>query len=51
LGQYEQLQANLPADLRLAFEREMDAVAGRDGRVDESCVPLADLGDLLEGAA
>lgn len=51
LGQYEQLQANLPAGLRPAFEREMDAVAGRDGRMDEFSDPVADLGDLLEAAA
>lgn len=51
LGEYEQLQANLPTGLRPAFEREMDAVTGRDGHVDKFGVPLAALGDLLEEAA
>jgi len=51
LEQYEQLQANLPAGLRSAFEREMDAVAGREGRMDKFSVPLANLADLVDRAA
>ncbi len=47
LEQYEALQANLPAGLRPTFEREMDAIVGRNGDVDEFTVPLADPADLL----
>jgi predicted SAM-dependent methyltransferase len=50
LSQYEPLQANLPDGLRQAFEREMDAVTGRNGNAESFAVPLADLGDLLEAA-
>ena len=50
LAQYEALQANLPAELRPAFERELDALTGRGGEVDEFAVPLADLADLPEAA-
>ena len=49
LAQYEALQANLPAGLRQAFEREMDGVTGRGGGLGSFIVPLADLRDLLEG--
>lgn len=48
LEQYEALQANLPAGLRPTFEREMDALVGRDGDVDSFGIPLADPADLLE---
>ena len=48
LAQYEALQANLPAGLRPAFERELDALTGRGGDVAEFAVPLADLADLPE---
>jgi tetratricopeptide (TPR) repeat protein len=50
LAQYEPLQAGLPAGLRPAFEREMDAVTGRAGDVGDFISPLADLADLLEAA-
>jgi predicted SAM-dependent methyltransferase len=48
LVQYEALQASLPVGLRLAFEQEMDAVAGRSGDTDNFATPLADLADLVE---
>jgi tetratricopeptide (TPR) repeat protein len=51
LTQYEALQANLPAGLRPAFEREMDAVAGRGESVETYVAPLADPADLLERPA
>ena len=47
LAHYEALQAALPAGLRPAFEREMDAVTGRSGDATALIVPLADLADLL----
>jgi predicted SAM-dependent methyltransferase len=47
LEQYEALQANVPAGLRSAFERELDAITGRSGDVDAFAVPLADVADLL----
>jgi len=50
LAQYEALQANLPAGLRPAFERELDGITGRGGEVDEFAIPLADLADLPEAA-
>jgi hypothetical protein len=48
---YEALQANLPPGLRPAFEREMDAVAGRSRSVGTCSAPLADPMDLLERPA
>jgi hypothetical protein len=48
LVQYEALQANLPSGLRLAFEREMDAVTGRGDDANDFTAPLADLADLVE---
>jgi predicted SAM-dependent methyltransferase len=48
LALYEPLQANLPSGLRLAFEREMDAVAGRGGDAGSLALPLADMADLVE---
>jgi len=50
LEQYEALQANLPAGLRPAFERELDALTGRGGDIAEFAVPLADMADLPEAA-
>ncbi|MBN1485112.1 MAG: hypothetical protein JXA37_10345 [Chloroflexia bacterium] len=47
LGQYEALQEGLPAGLRPALEREMDAVTGRTGGRDALAVPLAGLEGLL----
>jgi predicted SAM-dependent methyltransferase/tetratricopeptide (TPR) repeat protein len=47
LEHYEALQADLPAGLRPRFEHELDAVTGRDGRVEAFVVPLADPADLL----
>jgi predicted SAM-dependent methyltransferase len=47
LQHYEALQADLPAGLRPAFERELDAVTGRSGDMDRFAVPLADVTDLL----
>jgi predicted SAM-dependent methyltransferase len=47
LEHYEALQAELPAGLRPAFERELDAVTGRGGSVEAFAVPLADVSDLL----
>jgi predicted SAM-dependent methyltransferase len=43
LAQYEPLQATLPAGLRPAFEREMDAVTERVAGWAAFAVPLADL--------
>jgi predicted SAM-dependent methyltransferase len=48
LTQYEALQASLPAGLRPAFEREMDAVTGRSGNTGDYAAPLANLADLVE---
>jgi hypothetical protein len=42
LASYEGVQANLPANLRGAFEREMDAVCGRGGSLDRFKIPLSD---------
>jgi hypothetical protein len=42
LATYEGVQANLPAGLRGAFEREMDAVCGRGESLDRFKVPLSD---------
>jgi predicted SAM-dependent methyltransferase/tetratricopeptide (TPR) repeat protein len=50
LEHYEALQADLPAGLRSAFERELDAVTGRGGRVEKIALPLADISDLLTAA-
>jgi predicted SAM-dependent methyltransferase len=50
LAQYEALQSNLPAGLRPAFERELDAVTGRADSLEPFITPLADLSDLLEGS-
>jgi predicted SAM-dependent methyltransferase len=47
LEHYEALQAALPAGLRPAFERELDAVTGRGGSVDKIAVPMSDIADLL----
>ena len=49
LAQYEALQATLPDGLRPAFEWEMDAVTGRSGSVESFAVPLADLGEQVDG--
>jgi predicted SAM-dependent methyltransferase len=51
LAQYEVLQVTLPAGLRPAFEREMDAVTGRSGSAESFAVPLADLGERVNGQA
>jgi tetratricopeptide (TPR) repeat protein len=50
LEHYEALQADLPAGLRPAFERELDAVTGRGGSVEEIAAPLAEFSDLLTAA-
>jgi tetratricopeptide (TPR) repeat protein len=50
LAQYESLQENLPPGLRPSFEQELDAVTDRLEGVDGFTIPLADPGDLLEGA-
>lgn len=47
LAAYEALHAGLPAGLRPAFERELDAVTDRAGGIEQYVVPLADLADLL----
>jgi hypothetical protein len=48
LTHYEALHEHLPAGLLPAFEREMDAVVGRSGRVESYAAPLADPAGLLE---
>jgi predicted SAM-dependent methyltransferase len=47
LEHYEALQAVLPAGLRPALEREVDAVAGRSGDPTVYAVPLSDPVELL----
>lgn len=47
LAAYEALQVDLPAGLRPAFERELDAVTGRTPFVEPYTAPLSDLADLL----
>lgn len=47
LGAYEALQAGLPPGFRPAFERELDAAAGRVPHVERYAVPLPDLADLI----
>jgi predicted SAM-dependent methyltransferase len=47
LKHYEALQVELPAGLRTAFERELDAVTRGSRAVDAFGAPVADVSDLL----
>ena len=46
LALYEGVQANLPAGLERTFERELDAVCGRGGSLEQFTVPLPDPAEL-----